>query len=149
MNFHPEQRSCTKHCPSFSVTLSLTWDNHDCLVKITGIGVHQSLSFKGRRGSAEHKGTWNPERALLSASLPSSATSGAWDRVAMPGLLESVWQRGILRALFAVAHAGVIAHYMQSITSDSSLGNTGQSHHGDQRRPERFLNEEACQEILL
>lgn len=45
----------------------------------------------------------------------------------MAGMLESVWQRVILLALFAVAHAGVTAHYTQPITSGFSLESTGQA----------------------
>ena len=48
---------------------------------------------------------------------------------------ESVWQRGILPALFDVAPATVTAHYIQPITLDSSPETAGQGHHGEQRRP--------------
>ena len=67
----------------------------------------------------------------------------------LPHMLESGRHWGILPALFAVAHAGVTAHYIQPITLDSSLEGTGQGHRREQRKPKRLLNEVACWEILL
>lgn len=74
--------------------------------------------------STKGSGTQNYPLCLL-------AIFRAWDQVAMAGMLESVWQRVVLLALFAVAHAGVTAHYTQPITSDFSLESTGQGHHRD------------------
>ena len=85
MDFQPGQLSCTEHSKSFSVTLALTWENHDHHVNTSRIWSFRfKLSFKGRRGSAEHRGIWNPELRLPSVPLPSSITSRSGTRQLCP-----------------------------------------------------------------
>ena len=74
------------------------------------------LSFKGRRGDAEHKGVWNPELPLspVLLAVPCRHQSlGPRTPAPCAGVGEA---EGILPALFTVAHAGVTAHYIQPIT---------------------------------
>lgn len=113
-----------------------------------GLGASASPVFQRQRGNDEHRafGTQSSTPLCLLAIFCHNQS---------PELSRHAWNarvsvaEGVLLALFAVAHAGVTVHYIQPITSNSSLGNTGQGHDGAQRRPERFLNEVACWEILL
>lgn len=114
--------------------------NHDCLVNTNGIWVLLPLSFKGRG-------------AVLSFPFPfplsilcyhQSLGLSPYTQYAGVGVAE-----GHPSSSVCCCSCYVTAHYIQPITSDSSLERAGQGHCGEQGMSQGFVNEVPCWEILL
>lgn len=83
------------HAQNILFTLALTWKNHDCLYWVL-----LPLSFKGRRGDAEHKGVWNPELPLSPVLLAVPCHHQSLGPCTLPSVLESVRQGASFQLCF-------------------------------------------------